>query len=86
MPAVKKTFDLKFDGIIDKSTGNEFLKNKIGSYDEKWLEESKAKLLKQIYDKKRANIFMSRMEKQLKEHYLKTNIVYDKLWTSEYFK
>ena len=81
-----KIFDLKVDGILDKSTENEFLKNRIGSYDEKWLEESKAKLLKQIDDKKRAIIFMSRMEKQLKEHYLKANIVYDKLWTSENFK
>ena len=42
------------------------LKNKIGVYDEKWLEESKARLLKQIDDDdKRANIIMERMKKQL---------------------
>ena len=42
--------------------------NKIGSYDEKWLEESIAKLLKQIDDEKRANLNMSRMQKQTKLH------------------
>ena len=52
MPAVKKAFDLLGDDIIDLSTENDALKNKTGSYDEKWLEESKAKLLKQIDDEK----------------------------------
>ena len=37
------------------------LKNKIESYDEKWLEESRAKLTKQIDDRKRANLIMARM-------------------------
>ena len=41
--------------IVELSTKNESLKNKIGSYDEKWSEESKAKPLKQIHDGKRAN-------------------------------
>ena len=49
------------DDIIELSTENDALK--IGSYDEKWLEESKAKLLEQIDDKKRANLIMSRDEK-----------------------
>ena len=43
----------------------ETLRNKIGSYDEHWLEESKATLLKQIDDGKRANLIMSRMKKQM---------------------
>ena len=55
MPAIKKVFDLLGDDIVDLSTENDALKNKIGFYDEKWLEESKTKLLKQINDEKRAN-------------------------------
>ena len=43
------------DDIVDLSTENDALKNKIGSYDEKWWEESKAKLLKQIDDEKKDN-------------------------------
>ena len=43
------------DDKVDLHTENESLENKIGSYDEKWLEESKEKLLKQIGDEKRAN-------------------------------
>ena len=63
MPAIKKAFDLICDDIVDLSTENETLKNQIGDYDQKWLEESKAKLLKQIDDEKRANLIMSRMKK-----------------------
>ena len=43
MPAIKKSFDLMGDDIVDLSTENDALKNKIGPFDEKWLEESKAK-------------------------------------------
>ena len=35
MPAIKKRFDLMGDDIVELSTENDFLKNKIGSYDEK---------------------------------------------------
>ena len=55
------------DDIADLSTGNESLKNKVSSYDEKWFEEPKAKLSKQLDDEKRANLIMSRMQKQMKE-------------------
>ena len=65
MPAIKKTFNLMGDDIVELSTENEALKNKIGSYDERWLEESKLKLLKEIDDEKRANLIMSRMQKQM---------------------
>ena len=65
MPAIKKAFNLMGDDIIELSTENDALKNKIGSYDARWLEESKAKLLKEIDDEKRANIIMSRMKKQM---------------------
>ena len=68
MPAIKKAFNLLGDGIVDLSTENEALKNKIGDYDEKWLEESKAKLLKDINDEKRANLIMSRMKKQMNKN------------------
>ena len=53
------------DDIVDLSTENEALKNQIGDYDEKWLEESKNKMLEQIDDEKRANLIMSRMKKQM---------------------
>ena len=56
MPAIKKAFNLLGDDIVELHAGNESLKNKIGSYDEKWLEESKAKLLKQFNDEKKSKI------------------------------
>ena len=65
MPAIKKAFDLLGDDIVKLSTENDALKSKIGSYDEKWLEESKNKLLNQIDGEKRANLIMSRMKKQM---------------------
>ena len=65
MPAIKKANNLMGDDIIELSTENDALKNKIGFYDERWLEESKEKLLKEIDDEKRANIIMSRMKKQM---------------------
>ena len=65
MPAIKKPFNLLGDDIVELSTENDALKNKIGSYDEIWLEEPKAMLLKQIDDEKRANLIMSRMKKQM---------------------
>ena len=57
MHASKKAFISLGDDIVDLSTENGSLKNKIGTYDEEWLEQSKAKLLKQIDDEKRANFF-----------------------------
>ena len=65
MPVIKKAFNLLGDDIVELYTENDALKNKVGSYDEKWLEESKAKLLKQIDDEKRANLIMPRMKKQM---------------------
>ena len=67
MPAIKKTFNLLGNDIVDLSTENDALKEKIGSYDEKWLEESKNRMLKQIDDEKRANLIMSRMKKQMEK-------------------
>ena len=65
MPAIKEAFTLMGNDIVDLSTENDALKEKIGDYDEKWLEESKAKLLKDIDDEKRANLIMSRMKRQM---------------------
>ena len=67
MPAIKKSFNLLGDGIVELSTENVALKNKIGSYGENWLQESKEKLFKQIDDEKRANLIMSRMKKQMEK-------------------
>ena len=65
MPAIKRAFNLMGDDIVELSTENDALKNKIGDYDERWLEESKLELLKEIDDEKRANIIMTRMKKQM---------------------
>ena len=63
MRAIKKTFNLLGDDIIELSVENDALENQIGDYDQKWLEKSKAKFLKDIDDEKRANLIMSRMKK-----------------------
>ena len=68
MPAIKEAFTLMGYDIVDLSTENDALKEKIGDYDEKWLQESKEKLLKDIDDKKRADLIMSRMKKQMEKH------------------
>ena len=65
MPAIKKAFNLMGDGIVDLTVENDAFKNQIGEYDEKWLQESKAKLLKDIDDEKRSNLIMTRMKKQM---------------------
>ena len=65
MPAIKKAFNFLGDDIVELSTGNDALKNKIGSYDEKLLKKSKARLLQQIDEEKRANLIMFRMKKQM---------------------
>ena len=57
------------DYIVDLSNESESFKKKISSYDEKWLEESKVKLLKQIDDEKRIILIKSRMEKHLQKQY-----------------
>ena len=62
MPAIEKAFDLMGDDTLELSTENESLKNKKGPYDEKWLEESKARLSKQFDDDELANLLMSRMK------------------------
>ena len=55
------------DDKVELSTKNESFKINIESYDEKWLEESKAKLSKQLDDEKTANLNLSRTEKQMKK-------------------
>ena len=65
MPAIKKAFNLMDDDIVELHTESECSMNKIGSYDEKWFKESKARLLQQIDDEKRANLSISRMKKQM---------------------
>ena len=43
MPAIKKAFELLGDDIVDLSTENHALKNKIGFNDEEWLESKTVK-------------------------------------------
>ena len=62
MPAIKKAFNVFGDDIIELSVENDALKNQIGKFDQKGLDESKAKLLKDMNDEKRANLIMSRMK------------------------
>ena len=68
MPAIKKAFNVLGDDIIELSTKNDVLKNQIGDYNQKWLDESKAKLLKDINDEKSVNIIMARMKKQMNKN------------------
>ena len=68
LPAIRKAFGLMVDVIVELSTENDSLKNKIGSYNEKWLKDSKTKLLKLVNDEKGGNLIMSRMQKQTKKH------------------
>ena len=63
MPAIKEAFTLMGIDIVDLCTENDALKEKNGDYDEKWLQKSKEKLLKDIDDEKRANLIMSTMKK-----------------------
>ena len=67
MPAIKKSFDLMGDEILVLSTEKDALKNQISDFEQKWLEESKANLIKQIDDEKRANLIMSGMKKQMEK-------------------
>ena len=53
------------DDIVDLHTESKILNNKTGFHDEKWLEESKARLLQQIDDGKRASLIMSRLKKDM---------------------
>ena len=52
MPANKEAFNFLSDDIVELFTKNDALKKKKGEYDEKWLRNSKDKLLKQMDDKK----------------------------------
>ena len=67
MPAIKKAFNVLGDDIIELSTENDVLKNQIGEYDQKWVQEEREKLLKDIDDEKRADLIMSRMKRQMEK-------------------
>ena len=67
MPANQKSFNLLGDDIVELSVENESLKEQSGEYNKLWLEETKAKLLNDIVDEKRANLIMLRMKKQMNE-------------------
>ena len=67
MPDLKKAFNLSGDDMVELSAENDALTNKVGSNDENLLEESKTKLLKQIDDKKRASLIISKVKKQMVE-------------------
>ena len=67
---------------MELSGENEPLKDKIGSNDKKWLEVSMANFLKQFNEEKRANLFVSRLEKQMKKIYMAYERS-DKFWRNE---
>ena len=54
MPAIKKAVKLMVDDIVELSTKNDALENKIVSYDGKLLEKSRNKMLRQIDDETKA--------------------------------
>ena len=62
MPAIEKAFDLMCDDIVELSRGNDASKKKLGDCDEYWLKGSKANLLKQIDNGKKANLLKSRVK------------------------
>ena len=68
MPAIKEVFNLLDDDIFEISTENDALKDKVGSYDDKWLEESNTRLSKEIDVEKRADLVMSMMKKQMNKN------------------
>ena len=55
MRAIKKDFNLMGDDIVELSVENESLQSQVGEFDEKWLQESKTKLLKKVMTKKEQN-------------------------------
>ena len=57
MPVIKEAFNLMVEDRVELRTENESLENKIRWYDEKWSEESKARLLQHIDDEKSANFY-----------------------------
>ena len=59
------------------------MKNKIGSYDEKWLEVSQTKPLKQIDDEKRAKLIISRVKEPMNKQNWMAFISYKKTCGSE---
>ena len=65
----KNAFDLMDDDIVEFSTENESLMNKIRLYGEKWFQKSKANFLKFFDDENRTNLIMSRRETQMTKHY-----------------
>ena len=69
--------------IFEISTKNESLRNKRGFCDEKLLEESKAKLLKQIEDEKKSIFNYVQNGKTDEKTILLAYISYDKSWRSE---
>ena len=84
IPAIKKAFKLLGDDIVELSVENESLKSQIGEYDEKRPQESKAKLLKDIDDEKKANLVMWRMKNQMNKQYQMAYISYNELWENEF--
>ena len=69
MPANERALDLMGNDIVDLTIENESLKNEIFSYDDEGLKESRTKLSNQFDDEKRASLFMSGTEKQMKKYY-----------------
>ena len=84
MPAIKKFSPLLGDDIIEISFENDALNDKIDFYDEKWLGESKTKLLKKIDHDIRAKLIMSRLKKQMEKHSKMAYISFNKLRENEF--
>ena len=59
----EKAFDSRGDDVVELYTENESLK-KNWSYEDKWLEESEASLLKKFDGGEKGNLITSRMQKQ----------------------
>ena len=77
--AIDKAFDLMGDDVVDLSTENESLKNKIISL--RWFGQSKAKLLNLFIDEKRWKWNMSRKEIVMKKPWISS--LYRLRWSRE---
>ena len=66
IPAVKKAFTMLVDDNFELNTENAVLKEKIGDYDEKWLKESKEKMMTNTTDDAKKQMLKERMINQLR--------------------
>ena len=84
LPAFKKASNFLDDDIVELSTENDSLQDKTCSYDVKYLEEPKAKLLKQTDDEKEQNYLCLEWKNSWINFKKVAYVSYKKLWESKF--